>query len=195
MHLLNWLHIIIYLHCFTIVYCVHKTMWVIRCFFRFVIYRHVLQLTDPVCMCVCVFSRLYWSHGRQPGAPHQVPWAAMLISHRRRPSATEGAAAGGPLAPQCHRWYTSDHTCNAGICKWTGETANIRTDQPQLESFVVNRVYYSYCGEKGKGFNVEMSIGYQLFGIPTPNRYQLGIWYFSPNVLGILLVSWILANV
>ena len=34
---------------------------------------------------------------------------------------------------------------------------------------------------------LEMSIGYQLFGIPIPNRYQLGIWYFNPNVFGILL--------
>ena len=33
-----------------------------------------------------------------------------------------------------------------------------------------------------------MSIGYQLFGIPIPNRYQLGIWYFSPNVFRILLI-------
>ena len=26
-----------------------------------------------------------------------------------------------------------------------------------------------------------MSIGYHLFGIPIPNRYQFGIWYLNPN--------------
>ena len=40
-----------------------------------------------------------------------------------------------------------------------------------------------------------MSIGYQLFGIPIPNRYQLGIWYSSPNAFSILLVLSTLTNV
>ena len=44
-------------------------------------------------------------------------------------------------------------------------------------------------------FRLKMSIGYQVFGVPIPNRYQLVIWYFSPNVFGILLVLSILSNV
>ena len=39
-----------------------------------------------------------------------------------------------------------------------------------------------------------LSIGYQLFGIPIPNRYQVGIWYSSPNVFGISLVLSTLTN-
>ena len=42
---------------------------------------------------------------------------------------------------------------------------------------------------------LEMSIGYQLFGIPIPNRYQLGIWYFKASAFGILLVLWIFTDV
>ena len=30
---------------------------------------------------------------------------------------------------------------------------------------------------------LNMSIGHQLFDIPIPNRYKLGLWYLNPNVL------------
>ena len=42
---------------------------------------------------------------------------------------------------------------------------------------------------------MNMSIGHQLLGIPTPGRYQISVWYFSPKVFGIFLVLLILANV
>ena len=42
---------------------------------------------------------------------------------------------------------------------------------------------------------LKMSVGYQLFGIPIPNRHQLGILCFSPNVFAILLALSILTNV
>ena len=33
--------------------------------------------------------------------------------------------------------------------------------------------------------SIKMSIVYQLFGIPIPNQYLLGIWYFNPNMFGL----------
>ena len=40
----------------------------------------------------------------------------------------------------------------------------------------------------GHGYRLVMSIGNQKFGIPRKYQYQIGIWYFCPEFLGIFLV-------
>ena len=50
------------------------------------------------------------------------------------------------------------------------------------------RLFEFWPGCERLCYTLVMSIGNQKFGIPRKYQYQIGIWYFCPNFLGIFLV-------
>ena len=59
------------------------------------------------------------------------------------------------------------------------------TSQPRRQPAPSNR---AAVGPRQRPFTVVMTIGNQKFGIPRKYQYQIGIWYLSPNFLGIFLL-------
>ena len=127
------------------------------------------------CKIGAVFKHTPWERGRCGTAACPFPSIPPNRSHLPFPAYLPAI----PVLPQA-KWFSDSWTCLA-LARSSCMTPTQRV------SLLPREAVCRYL--------IEMPIGYQLFGIPIRNRYQIGIWYFNSNAFGILLALRTLTNV